>query len=144
ALKNPERGYPILHVAGTNGKGSTCAFAASCLVAEGYRVGLYTSPHLTRLNERIQIDGREISDRVLDQRVLQVLSRYPAAQISPHPLTFFEFTTLVALWHFFQEKVDVAVLETGLGGRLDATTAAPAAVTAITPIGLDHLDYLGD
>jgi dihydrofolate synthase/folylpolyglutamate synthase len=143
AIGNPERGYRIVHVAGTNGKGSTCALVASCLAAQGYRVGLYTSPHLVRVNERIQINGEEISDRRLGERVLELLSRYPAAQRSPHPLTFFEFSTLVALWHFSRQKVDVAVLETGLGGRLDATTAAQPTVTAITPIAFDHMDYLG-
>jgi dihydrofolate synthase/folylpolyglutamate synthase len=144
AVGSPEKDYRILHVAGTNGKGSTCAFAARCLVAQGYRVGLYTSPHLVRINERIQINGEDISDRRLGERVSEVLSRYPEAKQTPAPLTFFEFTTLVALWHFFQERVDVAVLETGLGGRLDATTAAAPTVTAITPVALDHLDYLGN
>jgi dihydrofolate synthase/folylpolyglutamate synthase len=144
AIGSPEQDYPALHVAGTNGKGSTCAFAASCLWAEGYRVGLYTSPHLVRLNERIQINGDPISDPVLDKRVLEVLERYPQAAEWPAPLTFFELLTAVALWHFSQEKVEVAVLETGLGGRLDATNTAKSVVTAITPISLDHLDYLGD
>ena len=143
AIGNPERSYRILHVAGTNGKGSTCAFAASCLGAQGYRVGLYTSPHLVRVNERIQVNGEEISDARLGERVLEVLSRYPEAQQAPYPLTFFEFSTVVALWHFSLERVDVAVLETGLGGRLDATTAAEPTVTAITPIAFDHMDYLG-
>jgi dihydrofolate synthase/folylpolyglutamate synthase len=144
ALGNPERDYRILHVAGTNGKGSTCAFAATSMTAQGHRVGLYTSPHLVRVNERIQINGEEISDERLGERVLQVLRRYPDARAVPPPLTFFEFTTLVALWHFSRERVDIAVLETGLGGRLDATTAAPPTVTAITPIAFDHMDYLGD
>jgi len=144
AIGSPEKSYRILHVAGTNGKGSTCAFAAHCLTAQGYRVGLYTSPHLVRLNERIQINGEEISDDRLGERVSEVLGRYPEARQAPPPLTFFEFTTLVALWHFSRERVEVAVLETGLGGRLDATTAAAPTVTAITPISLDHRDYLGD
>jgi dihydrofolate synthase/folylpolyglutamate synthase len=144
AIGSPEKDYRILHVAGTNGKGSTCAFAAGCLAAQGYRVGLYTSPHLVRINERIQINGEEISDQLLGERVSELLHRYPEAQQTPPPLTFFEFNTLVALWHFSRERVDVAVLETGLGGRLDATTAAAPTVTAITPIALDHLDYLGN
>jgi dihydrofolate synthase/folylpolyglutamate synthase len=99
---------------------------------------------LVRLNERIQINGDAISDPVLGKRVLEVLQRYPQAAGSSPPLTFFEFLTAVALWHFSQEKVEVAVLETGLGGRLDATNTAKSVVTAITPISLDHLDYLGD
>ncbi|MGA9521792.1 MAG: folylpolyglutamate synthase/dihydrofolate synthase family protein [Myxococcaceae bacterium] len=143
ALKNPERDFPALHVAGTNGKGSTCAFAASCLAAQGYKVGLYTSPHLERVNERIRVNGEEISDALLAQRILEVLELYPEAAGDPAPLTYFEFGTIVALWHFAREKVDVAVLETGLGGRLDATTAARPAVTAITPVSFDHMDYLG-
>lgn len=143
ALRNPERNYPTLHVAGTNGKGSTCAFAASCLVAEGYRTGLYTSPHLLRVNERFKLDGEDIEDELLAQRILEVLDLYPQAAEEPYPLTFFEFGTLVAFWHFSKEQVDVAVIEVGLGGRLDATTACRASVTAITPISFDHMDYLG-
>ncbi len=143
ALKHPEGDYPALHVAGTNGKGSTCAFAASCLAAQGYKVGLYSSPHLERVNERFRINGEEISDELLAQRILEVLALYPEATGDPAPLTYFEFGTIVALWHFAREKVDVAVLETGLGGRLDATTAARPVVTAITPVSFDHMDYLG-
>jgi dihydrofolate synthase/folylpolyglutamate synthase len=143
AIKNPERAYPALHVAGTNGKGSTCAFASSCLIAQGYRVGLYTSPHLVRVNERFKVNGADISDQLLGQRLLEVLELYPQALETPAPLTYFELGTLVALWHFAKEAVDVVVLETGLGGRLDATTAARPAVTAITPISFDHMDYLG-
>lgn len=143
ALKHPEQALPVVQVAGTNGKGSTCAFLSSCLVAHGYRTGLYSSPHLEKVNERIKINGEDISDAQLGERVLEVLARYPDAAMTPAPLTYFEFGTLVALWHFAQERVDVAVLETGLGGRLDATTAARPVVTAITPISFDHMDYLG-
>ncbi len=139
ALGNPQAQVPALHVAGTNGKGSTCAFAASCL-GQKYRVGLYTSPHLVRFNERIQVGGREIDDETLGQRVLEVLDRLPV----DHELTAFEFGTLVAFWHFAQEKVDLAVLETGLGGRLDATTCCRAVVTTITSLSLDHTAYLGE
>jgi dihydrofolate synthase/folylpolyglutamate synthase len=139
ALKDPQTRYPALHVAGTNGKGSTCAFAASCLAVQGYRVGLYTSPHLERVNERFRINGEEIADDALGEVILSLRAQLPAEL----ELTSFEFGTLIALWHFAQEKVDVAVLETGLGGRLDATTAARPVVTAITPISFDHMDYLG-
>jgi dihydrofolate synthase / folylpolyglutamate synthase len=139
ALKAPDTHYPSLQVAGTNGKGSTCAFAASCLRAQGYRVGLYTSPHLERVNERIQINSEPIRDGALGEGVLAVLD----AIDEKVDLTFFELGTLVALHHFAQERVDVAVLETGMGGRLDATTAARAAVTAITPVSFDHMDHLG-
>ncbi|AKQ67411.1 Dihydrofolate synthase [Myxococcus hansupus] len=142
ALGHPERQYPALHVAGTNGKGSTCAMTAAALHAAGHRVGLYTSPHLVRVNERIRVDSEDISDADFGLRILEVLERYPSAV--SEPMTYFEFGTVVALWHFAQVRVDVAVLETGLGGRLDATTAASPVVTAITPVSFDHMDYLGD
>jgi dihydrofolate synthase / folylpolyglutamate synthase len=144
SLGRPERRLRALHVAGTNGKGSTCAFASSVLRAAGYRVGLYTSPHLERLNERFRVNGEEISDELLGQRILQVLERYPQAADSPPPLTYFELGTLVAFWHFAQERVDVAVLETGLGGRLDATNTCQPLVTALTPISFDHMELLGN
>lgn len=141
ALGHPERRYPALHVAGTNGKGSTCAFASAALHAAGHRVGLYTSPHLVRVNERIRVDGVEIEDEVFGQRILEVLARHPDAATS---LTYFEFGTVVAFWHFAQEGVDVAVVEVGLGGRLDATRACQPLVTAITPVSFDHMEYLGN
>ena len=102
------------------------------------RVGLYTSPHLIRVNERIKLNGVDISDELLGQRVAEVRERLPEAD-----LTYFEFGTVVAFWHFAREGVDLAVLETGLGGRLDATTACVPKVTAITPISFDHQEYLG-
>ena len=141
ALGNPERQVPALHVAGTNGKGSTCAVAEACLRAGGYRTGLYTSPHLVRVNERIRVGGAEIPDDVLGQRVLEVLERVPSAA---QTLTFFEFGTVVAFWHFAQEQVDVAVVEVGLGGRLDATRACRAEVTAVSAISFDHEAQLGN
>ncbi|MCY1045496.1 bifunctional folylpolyglutamate synthase/dihydrofolate synthase [Corallococcus sp. bb12-1] len=141
ALDHPERDYPALHVAGTNGKGSTCAFVARALEAAGHRVGLYTSPHLVRVNERIRVAGEDIPDDVFGQRILEVLERYPSARTDP--MTYFEFGTVVALWHFSRERVDVAVLETGLGGRLDATSAANPVVTCVTPVSFDHMEYLG-
>jgi dihydrofolate synthase/folylpolyglutamate synthase len=144
ALGHPERRYRVLHVAGTNGKGSTCAFSAAALRAAGHRVGLYTSPHLERVTERFQVDGAEIPARVLGQRILEVLERYPEAAGMPPSLTYFEFGTVVAFWHFAQEAARVAVLETGLGGRLDATNTAEPLVTAITPISFDHMEYLGN
>jgi dihydrofolate synthase / folylpolyglutamate synthase len=141
ALDHPERDYPALHVAGTNGKGSTCAFVARALEAAGHRVGLYTSPHLVRVNERIRVAGEDIPDDVFGRRILEVLERYPSALSDP--MTYFEFGTVVALWHFSRERVDVAVLETGLGGRLDATTASNPVVTCVTPVSFDHMEYLG-
>ncbi|MBL8955463.1 MAG: bifunctional folylpolyglutamate synthase/dihydrofolate synthase [Myxococcaceae bacterium] len=138
-IKNPQTHYPAVHVAGTNGKGSTCAFAAACLRAQGYRVGLYTSPHLHRVNERIQINGEPIRDGALAEGVERLRAAIPPSL----DLTYFEFGTVLALQHFAEERVDVAVLETGMGGRLDATTAARAEVTAITPVSFDHQEYLG-
>jgi dihydrofolate synthase/folylpolyglutamate synthase len=139
ALKHPEAAWPALHVAGTNGKGSSCAFAASCLSTQGYVVGLYTSPHLVKVNERIQIGGEPISDELFGRRILEVLAQIPGDL----DLSYFELGTVAAFWHFAQEKIDVAVLEAGLGGRLDAVTACKPAVTAITQIGFDHMEYLG-
>lgn len=141
ALGHPERRAPVLHVAGTNGKGSTSAFAAAALRAAGHKVGLYTSPHLVRVNERFNVGGEDISSELLGQRVLEVLERYPAALAEP--LTYFEFGTVVALWHFAREAVDVTVLEVGLGGRLDATNVAPATVSVVTPVSFDHMEFLG-
>ena len=138
-LGNTQRKFPSLHVAGTNGKGSTCAIAASCLSTR-YRTGLYTSPHLIRPNERIQIDGVEIDDATFGKRIAEVIEILGAQ----HDLTYFEFGTVVAFWHFAQEQVEIAVIETGLGGRLDATTACAPKVTCITPIDFDHQEYLGN
>lgn len=137
-LGDPQTKFPSLHVAGTNGKGSTCAIAASCL-RQRYKTGLYTSPHLVRPNERIQIDGVEIDDETFGLRIAEVL----AVLGLDHELTYFEFGTIVAFWHFAQEQVDIAVVETGLGGRLDATTACRPLVTCVTPVDFDHMDYLG-
>lgn len=137
-LGHPQRGLQVLHVAGTNGKGSTCAMAAACL-ARRYRTGLYTSPHLVRVNERFRVNGEDISDEALGCGVGEVVAELG----EDHHLTYFELLTLVAFVHFRREGVEVAVLETGLGGRLDATTACEPLVTAITPIDLDHQEYLG-
>lgn len=137
-LGHPERQLRVVHVAGTNGKGSTCAFLAHSL-GRRYRTGLYTSPHLVRANERIRVDGQEISDEVFGRRILEVVERLPAA----HDLSYFEFGTLVALWHFAREAVEVVVLETGLGGRLDATNVCAPVVTLLTSISFDHTALLG-
>ncbi len=139
-LGHPEGRLPAVHVAGTNGKGSTCALVEAVLREDGYRVGLYTSPHLVRFNERIRLGGEEISDALLGRRLLEVLQRAPTAEA----LTYFELGTLVAFWHFAEEGVDFAVLETGLGGRLDATSTCLPRATAVTALGLDHTELLGD
>ena len=129
-----------MQVGGTNGKGSTCAFLESILRAAGHRVGLYTSPHLVRVNERIQLGGVAIDDETLGTRIVEVLRKAPAAMEA----TYFELGTLVALEHFAREEVEVAVLEVGLGGRLDATTAARPRLTAVARVGMDHMEFLGD
>jgi dihydrofolate synthase/folylpolyglutamate synthase len=146
ALGHPERSFPILHVAGTNGKGSTCAMAAAALRAAGYQVGLYTSPHLVRFGERIQIDGQEIDDASLARCIDEIRRACPwhDADGEGDRLTYFEFATLVALLHFAAEKISAAVLEVGLGGRFDATNAVTPRVTAVTHIGLDHVQLLGN
>ncbi|HAN46769.1 MAG TPA: bifunctional folylpolyglutamate synthase/dihydrofolate synthase [Cyanobacteria bacterium UBA8156] len=140
-LGNPEQATPILHVAGTNGKGSTCAMAAAILQAAGYRVGLYTSPHLVRWEERVQINGEPIAAERLWAALQQVHRAIPPGQ---QPTQFEVFTA--ALWLILAEAaVDIAVIEVGLGGRLDATNvvATPLAC-GITSIGRDHWQRLGD
>jgi dihydrofolate synthase/folylpolyglutamate synthase len=136
-LGHPERACVTLQVAGTNGKGSTAAMTEAILRAAGLRTGLFTSPHLARFTERIRIDGAEI-----DGDRLAALD--PAVVATGVPLTYFEISAVLAFRAFAEEGVDVAVLETGLGGRLDAVTAASPVATAITSIGLDHTDLLGD
>src|SRR5512137_1686085 len=146
ALGRPDRDLPILHVAGTNGKGSTCAMAARALQLAGHRVGLYTSPHLVRFHERIQVDGRAIDDPALAARIDEVRRACPWHEQGGEGdrLTYFEFATLVGLLHLARERVSVAVVEVGLGGRFDATNAVVPRVAAVTRIGLDHMQFLGD
>jgi dihydrofolate synthase / folylpolyglutamate synthase len=139
-LGHPELRLRSVQVGGTNGKGSICAFLESILRAAGHRVGLYTSPHLVRVNERIQVGGVPIDDETLGTRIVEVLRKAPAAMEA----TYFELGTLVALEHFAREEVEVAVLEVGLGGRLDATTAARPRLTALARVGMDHMEFLGD
>ena len=129
---------PVITVAGTNGKGSTCAFLERMLAASGYRVGLYTSPHLLRYNERVRIAGREAPDESLCTAFAAV-----EAVRGDTPLTYFEFGTLAALWLFARSTLDALVLEVGLGGRLDAVNIVDADVAVVSTIALDHLDYLG-
>jgi dihydrofolate synthase/folylpolyglutamate synthase len=145
ALGHPERSFPVLQVGGTNGKGSTCAMAAAGLRAAGHRVGLYTSPHLVAFNERIQVDGRSIPDAALAAAIEAIRRACPwhEAPGSGDRLTYFEFATLAGLLHLAEEGVTAAVVEVGLGGRFDATTAVVPAVTAVARIGLDHTQLLG-
>jgi dihydrofolate synthase/folylpolyglutamate synthase len=135
---------PVITVTGTNGKGSTCAMLEAILRCGGYRVGLYTSPHLERYNERMRIAG----EFVADDDLLAAFNAVEAARIAsgndaPTQLTYFEFGTLAALWLFAHAKLDVLVLEVGLGGRLDAVNLIDADVAVVTSVDLDHMDYLG-
>jgi len=135
---HPERTFEAIHVAGTNGKGTVCAFTASMARAGGRRVGMYTSPHLNRFAERIQIDGQPIDDDTLVRLLNQVMDAAP-------DLTFFEVATLAAFMAFRDAGIDLAVLEVGLGGRLDATNVIPPPrVAAITRVSFDHMVELGD
>jgi dihydrofolate synthase/folylpolyglutamate synthase len=131
----------VLHVAGTNGKGSVCAMLEAICRAQGLQTGLFTSPHLVTFRERIQIDGHLISEEDVACGLTGI--REKIGSWDPHP-TFFEVTTALALKHFADSNLDVVILETGLGGRLDATNAVPSTVSIITPIGLDHQKWLGD
>jgi dihydrofolate synthase/folylpolyglutamate synthase len=134
-----ERDYRVITVGGTNGKGSTVAVADAVLRASGRRCGRFTSPHLARYNERICIDGAEASDASL----IEAFERIDAAR-ADITLTFFEYNALAALDHFRRARVDVAVLEVGLGGRLDATNIVDADVAVVCSIGIDHVDWLGN
>jgi dihydrofolate synthase/folylpolyglutamate synthase len=147
ALDHPERRFPGVLIAGTNGKGSTAATLASILRASGLRTGLYTSPHLVRINERIRVNGQEISDddfAFLHTKVDQVAERLmERAELPWHP-SFFEMMTAIVFEHFARVKVDMAVLEVGMGGRLDATNVVEPRVSVITDISLDHQKFLGN
>ena len=138
ALGDPQKSFKAIHVAGTNGKGAVCAMLDAALRANGLRVGRYTSPHLVKLNERFFLDGAPIGDDALSAAAEKV------AKIAPDDLTFFEALTAVAFLVYAEAKVDYAVLETGLGGRLDATNVCVPELCVITRIGLDHCDWLGD
>ncbi len=130
----------VIHVAGTNGKGSVCAFAESVARAAHYSTGLFTSPHLVRFNERICVNGEEISDDDTARLISRVRDCVAGWDTPP---TFFELTLAVAMLYFAERKPDIIILETGMGGRLDATNAVPKDVAVITPIGMDHTQYLG-
>jgi dihydrofolate synthase / folylpolyglutamate synthase len=144
-LGNPQNSFKSIHIGGTNGKGSTSAYIASILEAAGYKVGLYTSPHLERFNERIKINGVEIPDtdaaRLLTESkmIFEKMIEYP----EPMPLRFFDILTGVCFKYFEENRVDFGVIEVGLGGRLDATNAIEPLVSVITNIGYEHVNILG-
>lgn len=151
---DPQAGLPALHVGGTNGKGSTAAMLAAILRAAGLRTGLYTSPHLLRFTERIRVDGRPMGEAEVVEAVARLaaacagqFTEDPAAPSPgdrlPHP-TFFELTTAMAFLHFAQQRVDVGVVEVGLGGRLDATNVLRPRLALLTNVGFDHREYLGE
>ena len=147
ALDNPERSFPGVLIAGTNGKGSTAATLASILQASGVRTGLYTSPHLVRINERIRINGKEIADddfALLHDVVDRTAERLVGEGELPWHPSFFEMLTAMAFEYFARKKVQIAVLEVGMGGRLDATNVIEPQLSVITDIALDHQKFLGD
>ncbi len=142
-LDNPQNNFHSIHVAGTNGKGSTATMMARILEASGRKVGLFTSPHLHAVNERFQINGQFISDHRLN-RLAQKIQQLDESRKPAQPLSFFEFITALAFLYFSEEAVDVAVIEVGLGGRLDATNVLLPQVSVITSIAHDHEKYLGN
>ena len=139
ALGNPHLKFPVVHIAGSNGKGSTSHLTASALMEAGYKVGLFTSPHLKDYRERIRVNGKKIDPSFVANFVEQ--SKESWKNIEP---SFFEITTALAFHYFAQEQVDIAVIEVGMGGRLDSTNIVQPVVTAITSISLDHTQFLGD
>jgi dihydrofolate synthase/folylpolyglutamate synthase len=147
AMDHPERNFPSVLIAGTNGKGSTAATLASILWVSGLNTGLYTSPHLMRINERIRVGGKEISDddfAALHAEVDQIAEKLVERGELPWHPSFFEMMTAIAFAHFSRVKVDIAVLEVGMGGRLDATNVVDPLVSVIADISLDHQKFLGD
>jgi dihydrofolate synthase/folylpolyglutamate synthase len=145
-LGHPERSYPLIHIAGTNGKGSVAAMAEAILRAAGQRTGLYTSPHLVKLGERVQVDRQLLTEAeiVAYARELQPAAARAAKLAPDEHATFFEFMTAMAFLQFQRRQVDVAIIEVGMGGRLDATNVVQPTVSVITSIGLDHCAELGD
>ncbi|MCB1120004.1 MAG: bifunctional folylpolyglutamate synthase/dihydrofolate synthase [Verrucomicrobiae bacterium] len=146
ALGRPDQAYPIIHIAGTNGKGSTAAMLEQIFRSAGYKTGLFTSPHLVYLGERIQVNRVPISRETITALTneLDLHAKAVARDDEEKHPTFFEFMAAMALLHFQREQVDIVILETGLGGRLDATNVVDPLVSVITSIGLDHVNILGD
>ncbi len=139
-LDNPQNHFKSIHIAGTNGKGSIAAMVAAILQRSGFKVGLFTSPHLIKFNERIQIDGTPISDAA----VVHAYQKVRRANKNTRELTFFEMAAAMAFTVFNDQKIDWAIIETGMGGRLDATNVLLPKVSIISNISLEHKAYLGD
>lgn len=146
ALDNPHRKLAVIHVAGTNGKGSVCAMLEAVLRASGFKTGLYTSPHLVDFSERFRINGLQMPDGTLKDYIhrLEITADQVAEQSGQRPATFFELSTAIAFSYFADESVDIAIIETGMGGRWDATNVVIPLVSVITHIDIDHTNYLGD
>lgn len=138
-IGNPQENFKSIHIAGTNGKGSVSSMLSAILISSGYKVGLYTSPHILRFNERIKINGMEIDDEYLIHYAKLLLSQSKGEEI-----TFFEITTAIAFKYFSDKHVDVAIIETGMGGRFDATNIINPILSVITSISIDHQQYLGN
>jgi dihydrofolate synthase/folylpolyglutamate synthase len=138
-LDNPERKFKSIHVAGTNGKGSTSHTLAAIFQSAGYKTGLYTSPHLKSFTERIRIDGEEITEDSVVRFVAE--NKNFLDDLKP---SFFEMTVGMAFWYFAQQKVDIAIIEVGMGGRLDSTNVITPELSVITNIGYDHMQFLGE
>src|ERR1700731_2563319 len=139
-IGNPHRKLRAVHIAGTKGKGSVAAMVDSCLRAAGYRCGLYTKPHLVNLTERTRINGAEMPAALMLEYITRLRDIYERTGLA---LTFFEFTVALMFLYFAEAGVEVAVIETGLGGRLDSTNVVRPMLSVITPIGFDHMDRLG-
>ena len=140
ALGNPQKKFKTIHVVGTNGKGSTSYYLSGILQAHGVKTGLYTSPHLVSMRERIRVNDLPIDDESLDRLIMQVKAVAEKAQVEP---TFFEVLTIVAFLYYAEQHIDVAVLEAGMGGRLDSTAVADGELIVLTSIGLEHTEVLG-
>lgn len=144
-LKNPQLSYPSIHVAGTNGKGSVCTMLSKIYRNHGYKVGLFTSPHLLHLGERVSVNGKSLSFSEIEKwvdRLLPISKKMEHEHQGLHP-TFFELITAIGMLEFQKQMVDLAIFETGLGGRLDSTNILEPMVSVITTVGFDHCDILG-
>jgi dihydrofolate synthase/folylpolyglutamate synthase len=139
-LNDPQKNYYTIHVAGTNGKGSTATYIESILRKAGFKTGIYTSPHLVRFNERICVNGRQISD----EQVVDAYEAVHAVDLGKRRATFFEINTAMAFYHFAKEKVEWAIIETGMGGKFDATNVIRPQVSVITNLSIEHTNYLGN